>query len=79
MLGFDLGRTLRNIHSDCRPTDSLPGDWYLKFTSFDANFFTIKQIVYYIKNTTVLYNYWYFVMATYFSLSLDHLQASVLT
>jgi len=82
-LGVDLGRTLRNIHSDCRPTDSLPGDWYLKFTLFDdlfrnANFFTIKQIVYYVKNTTVLYNYWYFVMATGFDHSLDHLQVNVL-
>jgi hypothetical protein len=45
MLGVDLGRTLRNLHSDCRPTDSLPGDWDLKFTSFgdllrNANLFT---------------------------------------
>jgi hypothetical protein len=30
------------------------------------------------QNTTILYNYWYFDMATRFGLSLDHLQASVL-
>jgi hypothetical protein len=30
------------------------------------------------QNTTILYNYWYFVMATRFGLSSDHLQASVL-
>jgi len=38
---------------------------------------TIKQIVY-VKNTTILYNYWYFVTATCFGLSLDQLQANVL-
>ena len=31
-----------------------------------------------LKNTTVLYNCWYFVMATCFGLSLDHLQAGVI-
>jgi hypothetical protein len=30
------------------------------------------------KHTTILYNYWHFVMATCFGLSLDHLQAIVL-
>jgi len=39
---------------------------------------TIKQIFYYIKNTTYFYNYWYFVMATCIGLSLDHHQASIL-
>jgi hypothetical protein len=29
------------------------------------------------QNTTILYNYWYFVMASRFGLSLDHLQANV--
>jgi hypothetical protein len=28
--------------------------------------YTIKQIVYNVKNTTILYNYWYFVRATCF-------------
>ena len=37
---------------------------------------TIKQIVYYAKNTTILYNYWYFVTATCFGLSVDHIQAN---
>ena len=27
MLGVDYGRTLRNIHHDCRPTDPLPEDF----------------------------------------------------
>jgi hypothetical protein len=40
--------------------------------------FKIKLIVYYVKNTTRVYNYWYFVMATCFDPSLDHLQANVL-
>jgi hypothetical protein len=39
---------------------------------------TIKQIVYYIKDMTILYNYLYFVKATCFGLSLDHLQDNVL-
>ena len=34
---------------------------------------TIKQIVYYVKNTKIWYNYWYFVMVICFDLSLDHL------
>jgi hypothetical protein len=38
----------------------------------------VKQIAYYIKNTAYLYNYWYFVMATCFGLSLEHLQATIL-
>jgi hypothetical protein len=37
----------------------------------------IRQIVDYVKNTTVLYNYWHFVMATCFGPPLDHLQANV--
>ena len=40
--------------------------------------FKIKLIVYYVKNTTIVYNYWYFVMATCFGHSLDHLQTNVL-
>jgi len=39
--------------------------------------YTIKQIVYYAKSTTI-YNYWYFAIATCFGLSLDHLQYNVL-
>jgi hypothetical protein len=38
---------------------------------------TIKQTVNYVTNTTVLYIYWYFVMAACFGPSLDHPQASV--
>jgi hypothetical protein len=44
---------------------------------FSSNL-TMKQTVYYRKTTKILYNYWYFVMATCFRLSLDHLQANVL-
>jgi len=40
--------------------------------------FKIKLVVYYVKNTTIVYNYWYSVMATCFGPSLDHLQANVL-
>ena len=40
--------------------------------------FKIKLIVYYVKNTTIVYNYWYPIMATRFGPSLDHLQANVL-
>jgi hypothetical protein len=36
---------------------------------------TIKQAVCYVKNTTIVYNYWYLTMTTCFGLSLDHLQA----
>ena len=36
--GVDHGRTLRNIHSDCKHTDSLPVDWYLKFAPCDDQF-----------------------------------------
>ena len=40
--------------------------------------FKIKLIVYYVKNSTTIYNYWRFVMATCFGPSLDHLQVNVL-
>jgi hypothetical protein len=36
-----------------------------------------QKIDYFVKNTKILYNYWYFVMATCFGLSLDHLQVNV--
>jgi hypothetical protein len=35
-------------------------------------------MVYYVKNTNIFHNYWYFDMATCFGLSLDNLQANVL-
>ena len=50
---------------------------FVNRVNFQPLFITIQQIVYYVKNTTILYNYWYFVMATCFGLSLDSLQANV--
>ena len=49
-----------------------------KGRSIAINDLTIKQMVSYVKTTRKAYNYWYFVMATYFGLSVDHLKASVL-
>ena len=37
-------------------------------------FLTIKQIAYYVKNTTTIHIYWYLIVATFSGLSLDHLQ-----
>ena len=38
----------------------------------------LQQNKYYItKNTAILYNYWYFVIATFFGLSLGRLQTNV--
>jgi hypothetical protein len=37
----------------------------------------IKRIFNYAKSTTILYNYWYFIMATCFGFSLDHLKANL--
>jgi len=51
---------------------------YEKIKSIAINDLTIKQIVYYVKNTKISYNYWYFVMATCFGLSLEHLLDKVL-
>ena len=42
------------------------------------NSLTIKQTVYYVKNTNISYNYWHFVMATCFGLCLEYLQDNVL-
>ena len=36
----------------------------------------ITRIVYYVKSRTILYNYWYFVMATRFAFSLDHIKVN---
>jgi hypothetical protein len=38
---------------------------------------TMQQIIYSVKNYKKIYNYWYHAVATYFGLSLDHLQANV--
>ena len=43
-----------------------------KGRSIAINDLMIKQMVSYVKTTTKAYNYWYFVMATCFGLSLDH-------
>jgi hypothetical protein len=38
------------------------------------DFITIKEIAYYVKNTTTIHVYWYLIVATCSGLSLDHLQ-----
>ena len=38
---------------------------------------SINQIDCCVKNTTILYSFWYFITATCFRISLDHLQAIV--
>jgi len=38
----------------------------------------IKQIVNYVKSKRVLYNYWYFIVATCFGFYLDHLKVDFL-
>ena len=48
---------------------------FVKRVSFQPLFMTIQQIVHYVKNTIILYNYWYFFMAT--CLSFDSLQANL--
>jgi len=70
-----LQTSVNIFHSTC---PDIPGDISLK--DIDCRLvmlsvLTIKQIVYYVKNTTILYNFWYFVMATYFGPSLDHPRA----
>jgi len=41
------------------------------------DFITIKEIAYYVKNTTTIHVYWYLIVATCSGLSLDHLQEYV--
>jgi len=43
---------------------------------FFPTFLAIKQIVYYVKNKTTVFNYWHFITATRFGLSLDHVQSN---
>ena len=42
---------------------SIPGYLRLGISWCPCSYFVIKQIVYYVKNTTMVYNYWYLFLA----------------
>ena len=63
-------KKLSNVPNMCQSSNVL---WFGYYVHEKYSYLcTIKQTVYYTKNTTV-YNYWYLIMTAYFGPSLDHL------
>jgi len=70
-----LQTSVNIFHSTCR---GILGDVSLEdidCRSVMLPVLTIKQIVYCVKNTIILYIFWYFITATCFGRSLDHPRA----